>query len=61
MTGVSGGDNSQYLIASCMLLTKYKADYLATDTFNHRLEVILRDADRLGVTEKIIQLLEKLL
>lgn len=61
VTGVSGGDNSQYLIASCMLLAKYKADYLATDTFNHRLEVILRDADRLGVTEKIVQLLEKLL
>lgn len=59
VTGVSGGDNSQYLIASCMLLAKYKADYLATDTFNHRLEVILRDADRLGVTEKIVQLLEK--
>ena len=61
VTGVSGGDNSQYLIASCMLLAKYKADYLATDTFNHRLKVILRDADRLGVTEKIVQLLEKLL
>lgn len=61
VSGVSGGDNSQYLIASCMLLAKYKADYLATDTFNHRLEVILRDADGLGVTVKVVQLLEKIL
>ena len=61
VTGVSAGDNSQYLIASCMLLAKYKADYLATNTFNHRLKVILRDADRLGVTTKVVQLLEKIL
>lgn len=60
-TGVSCGTGSQYLIASCMLLAKYKADYLAIDTFNHRLEVILRDADRLGVKERIVQLSEKIL
>lgn len=60
-TGVSGGDTERYLIASCRLLQKYKADYLATDTFNHRVEIILRDAERLGITEQIIQLMEKLL
>lgn len=61
LTGVSGGDTGQYLIASCMLLAKYKADYLATNTFNHRVEIIMRDAQKLGVTEKIVELLEKVL
>lgn len=59
--GVSGGDTEQYLIASCMLIQKYKADYLATDTFNHRVEIILRDAEKLGVKEPIVLLLEKIL
>ncbi len=59
-TGVSG-NSQQYLIASCKLLQKYKADYLATDTFNHRVEIILRDAERLGVTEAIVQMLEKMM
>ena len=44
-----------------LLLAKYKADYLATDTFNHRVEIILRDAGRLGATEQIVELLEKVL
>ena len=61
ISGVSGGDTGQYLIASCMLLAKYKADYLATDTFNHRVEIILRDAEKLGVTEVVVNLLEKVL
>jgi glycosyltransferase involved in cell wall biosynthesis len=61
VTGVSGGDTTQYLIASCMLLQKYKTDYLATNTFNHRVEIILRDAERLGVKAQIVKLLEKLL
>ncbi|MDD6571652.1 MAG: glycosyltransferase family 2 protein [Thermoflexaceae bacterium] len=61
VSGVSGGDTGQYLIASCLLLAKYKADYLATDTFNHRVEIILRDAEKLGVTEMVVGLLEKVL
>lgn len=44
-----------------MLLAKYKADYLATDTFNHRVGIILRDAEKLGITEVIVKLLEKVL
>lgn len=59
-TGVSG-DSYQYLIASCLLVQKYKADYLATDTLNHRLEIILRDADRLGIKDKVIPFLEKIM
>lgn len=59
-TGVSG-KSYEYLIASCKLLQKYKADYLATNTFNHRVEIILRDAGRLGITEQIVQLMEKML
>lgn len=61
VSGVSGGDTGQYLIASCLLLAKYKEDYLATDTFNHRVEIILRDAEKLGVTEMVVGLLEKVL
>jgi glycosyltransferase involved in cell wall biosynthesis len=61
VTGVSGGDSAQYLIASCMLLGKYKADYLATNTFNHRVEIILRDAEGLGVQEQIVKLMENML
>ena len=61
ISGVSGGDTGQYLIASCLLLAKYKADYLATDTFNHRVEIILRDAEKLGITELVVGLLEKVL
>ena len=61
VSGVSGGDTGQYLIASGLLLAKYKADYLATDTFNHRVEIILRDAEKLGVTEMVVGLLEKVL
>lgn len=59
-TGVSG-NSEQYLIASCILLQRYKQDYLRTDTFNHRVEIILRDAQRLGIAEQIVQLLEKLM
>lgn len=59
-TGVSG-NSYQYLIASCILIQKYKKDYLATETLNHRIEIILRDAAELGLKEQIIQLLEKVL
>lgn len=59
-TGVSG-NWQQWMIASCTLLQKYKADYLATDTFNHQVEIILRTAERLGVKEKVVPLLEKML
>ena len=43
------------------MLGKYKKDYLETDTFNHRLEIILRDAERLNVTDNIVKMLEILL
>ena len=50
-----------YLNASCYLLAKYKADYLATATLNHRLERILEDSKRIGLQEQYIQLLEKIM
>lgn len=59
-TGVSG-NSYQYLIASCILIQKNKKDYLATDTLNHRLEIILRDAKELGIENQMIQLLEKVM
>lgn len=59
-TGVSG-NSYQYLLASCVLVQKYKKDYLNTGTLNHRLEIILRDAKRLGIEEQIVGLLEKIM
>lgn len=50
-----------YLNASCNLLAKYKADYLATDTLNHRLERILEDSKQIGLQEQYIALLEKIM
>lgn len=59
-TGVSGSPKN-YLIASCLILSKYKKDYLETDNFNHRLSVILADAEKAGVRDEIVTFLEKLL
>lgn len=50
-----------YLNASCYLVAKYKADYLATNTLNHRLERILEDSKRIGLQEQYIALLEKIM
>lgn len=50
-----------YLVASCMILARYKNDYLQTNTFNHRIELILRDAEAIGMKEKFVQLMEKML
>lgn len=59
-TGVSGSAVN-YLTASCVLLGKYKKDYLETDNFNRRVEIILSDAERTGIKEQIISFLEKIL
>lgn len=50
-----------YMMACCMVLRKYRDDLLATGMFNHRLEAILTDAERLGMKDQIVALLEKLL
>lgn len=57
--GVSG-NSYQYILASCMILQKYINDYKATNTLSHRLEIILRDSERLGIIEKIEPLLQKI-
>ena len=59
-SGVSGNPTN-YLVSSCIILGKYKNDYLATDTFNHRVEIILRDAKRCNVTDQIVNMLELVL
>ena len=58
--GVSS-NSVQHVLASCVLIQKYKKDYLATNTLNHRLEKILTDAAQIGIQEEIVQLLEKIL
>lgn len=64
-TGYTQGSVSlqavNYLNASCNLLAKYKADYLATNTMNHRLERILEDSNRIGLQEQYVALLEKIM
>ena len=52
------GNAVNYLMASCYLLQKYKEDYLRTNTLNHRMEIILRDAERIGMKEQFVKLLE---
>ncbi len=59
-TGVSGSAVN-YLMASCVLLGKYKKDYLETDTFNHRVEIIITDAERAGMKDQIVGFLEEVL
>lgn len=59
-TGVSG-NSANYLIASCILLGKYKKDYLETNTFNHRVEIILSDAERAGMKPQVVSIMEKIL
>lgn len=58
--GISA-NSYNYLIASCKLLGKYKNDYIRTGTFNHRVEIILRDAKKVGIYEQIIKMLELIL
>lgn len=58
--GVSGNPVN-YLLASCLLLQKFKSDYIANNQLNHRIEIILRDSERLGMKEQFIHLLEKIM
>lgn len=50
-----------YLDASCMLLSRYQKDYLATGNFDHRVLRILEDAERIGKKGHYLQLLAKVL
>lgn len=59
-SGVSG-NAVNYLLASCMLVQRYKEDYLRTGMFDHRIEIILRDSQAIGMQEQFVALLEKLL
>ncbi len=42
-------------------MQKYKKDYLATNTLNHRLEKILEGAAQIGIQEEVVKLLEKIM
>ena len=50
-----------YLETRSTILTRYKNDYLQTNTFNHRVEIILRDAEAIGMKEEFVKLMEKML
>ena len=50
--------SENYLISCCYLLQKYKADYLRLDVLQHRMELILREAEMVGMQEQILKLME---
>lgn len=51
----------EYMHASLSLLYKYKNDYLKTNTLNHALEEILREAQKVNMQEQVVALLEKIM
>ncbi len=55
--GVSASP-AHFLVASCRLLQKYRQDYLDTNTLNHRIENILKNAEQIGERERFIRLIE---
>lgn len=54
-------NTANYITASCILLARYKVEMLKTNTFNHRLEKILFDAESIGYVEQVMHFLEKIL
>ena len=59
-TGVSGSPIN-YLTASCMILYKYKNDYISSGMLSHRIEAIINDSKTLGLEQQFKNLLEKIL
>ena len=60
ISGVSDSFTND-IVARCIILGKYKSDFLKTDTFNHRVQSILEDAKKYNITEQIVNLLELVL
>lgn len=58
--GVSD-NTANYLASECMLLGKHKKDFLDTNTFNHRVERILDNAEQAGVKDAVVAMLERVL
>lgn len=50
--GISS-NSYNYLVSSCKLLGEYKNDYIKTGTFNHRVEIMLQDVQKVGIYEQI--------
>ena len=59
-TGVSS-NVTNYLTSSCLLIQKYKKDYLITNTLDHRLEIIFNGAKEVGLQEQYVAILEKIM
>lgn len=56
------GVSSNYqnnLVASCLLINRYKNDLIATNTLNYRMEKVLNDAKEVGLLNEIAPLLER--
>lgn len=60
VTGVSGKSYA-FVMTMCKLVLKYKKDLLETNTLNHRLEIILRDSERLGIRDEVVNILERIM
>ena len=59
--GSVSANSAQHVLASCMIVQKYKEDYISTGTLQHRIEKILQDAKQIGIQERIVPLLEKIM
>ncbi len=59
-TGVSS-NALQALLASCILVQKHKKAYIEKGILLPRLEIILKDAEKIGLTDQIVPLLEKIM
>lgn len=58
--GISS-NSANYYIASCLLIGRYKKELLSYNEFNYRVQVLMDNADKLGVRDKVIAMLEKVL
>lgn len=51
----------KHIVASCQIVGRYKDDMIATNTFDHRIEKIIKDAESIGITNKVMNILERCL
>ncbi len=52
---------TNFYVASCMLIGRYKKELLESGEFNHRVQELLNNAQKLNVTDEVVSLLEKVL
>ncbi len=59
--GSVSNTSTNYYIASCMLIAKYKKELIGHNQFNYKVQKLIEDAGKMGVTDKVVAILEKML